>query len=308
MKPLFHPELVNGEWGDPVLYIEFLFERRSLLFDLGDLHLLAPRKLLRVSHVFVSHTHMDHFMGFDQLLRVCLGRERKLCLYGPPGFIHQVHSKLAGYTWNLVQNYAANFTIEAAEFHQNQTLKRAQFSCHTRFAKQELPGAQLQNGILLDEDAFIIRAAQALGLPTGKWLRELKVAILSGVDDTTPFRAWWRGHDGIEERQFTIGELKHSILRLVPGQKIAYVTDLIYNPANQQQVINLAKDADWLFIESAFLQEDADHAAETYHLTAHQAGALAKAALVKNFRTFHYSPRYGDNAEAFYQEAWRAFQ
>ena len=29
---------------------------------------LPPRKLLRISHVFVSHTHMDHFAG-----SVCAG-------------------------------------------------------------------------------------------------------------------------------------------------------------------------------------------------------------------------------------------
>jgi hypothetical protein len=33
---------------------------------------LAPRKLLRISDVLVTHRHMDHFAGFDQLLRVIL--------------------------------------------------------------------------------------------------------------------------------------------------------------------------------------------------------------------------------------------
>lgn len=333
MKPLFHPELVNGQWGDPTLYIECLFERRALMFDLGDLHNLAPRKMLRLSHVFVSHTHMDHFMGFDQLLRVCLGREKKLCLYGPENFIAQVESKLAGYTWNLVHNYAANFTVEVNEYHQDQTLKRARFYCHQRFARQDLPATTVSDGKLLEEPAFFIRATHfdhkipTLGfalqenqhvniwknrlvemqLPTGPWLKELKVAIQQGVPDDELFRAWWRTPEGMQEYFFTIGELKSKILRIVPGQKIAYATDLIFHEANKQQVIQLAHGADMFYIEATFLHEDAEHATHTFHLTAHQAGVLAREAKVKNMRTFHYSPRYGDNAERLEEESLRAF-
>jgi len=51
MNTLFQPHLVNGPWGDPVLYIEFKFDRRAILFDLGDVRLLPSRKLLKVTHV-----------------------------------------------------------------------------------------------------------------------------------------------------------------------------------------------------------------------------------------------------------------
>src|SRR5688572_27162298 len=115
MRPLFHPTLVNGPTGDPVVYIDCLFQHRALLFDLGDIQQLPPRKILRVSDVFVSHAHMDHFMGFDWLLRVCLGRGLSIRLYGPPGFVDQVGHRLRAYTWNLVEGYDTDLTLEVTE-------------------------------------------------------------------------------------------------------------------------------------------------------------------------------------------------
>ena len=94
MSARFHPRLVNDPFDDPALYIPFAFEKRALLFDLGDLSRLPPKDILKISHCFVSHTHMDHFCGFDRLLRICLGRPRQLHLYGPEGFLHNLEGKL----------------------------------------------------------------------------------------------------------------------------------------------------------------------------------------------------------------------
>jgi ribonuclease Z len=98
MRPIFQSELVNRPFGDPGVYLDLKFERRALLFDIGDIAALPTRKLLRISDVFVSHTHMDHFSGFDHLLRVCLGRDTGVRIYGPAPFVERVEHKLAAYT------------------------------------------------------------------------------------------------------------------------------------------------------------------------------------------------------------------
>jgi len=76
-----------------------------MLFDLGRLDRLSVREILKLSDVFVSHTHIDHFIGFDHLLSSALHREQDLRLFGPNGFIENVRGKLAGYTWNLIRDY-----------------------------------------------------------------------------------------------------------------------------------------------------------------------------------------------------------
>src|SRR5467141_4668094 len=76
MRPIFHPSLVNGRYGDPAVYVETLFKTHSVLFDLGEIASLSPRKIRRVDQIFVSHAHIDHFIGFDHLLRLLVGHEK----------------------------------------------------------------------------------------------------------------------------------------------------------------------------------------------------------------------------------------
>jgi ribonuclease Z len=333
MRPIFDARLVNEPFGDPGLYLDFKFEKRALLFDLGDLAAVPPKKLLRVTDVFVSHTHMDHFVGFDRLLRVCLGRDTGVRLYGPPGFIAQIEHKLGAYTWNLVQNYPTDFIVEAWEVEPAWRVRGARFRCHRCFLRDPLGERGIPGGVLLDEPAFLVRAAflehstaclgfaveekthvnvwknrlAELGLPVGPWLAELKRAVIEGAHDDMPMHARWRDRHGEHERVFPLGELKSKVLRLVPGQKLCYVTDVAYNEDNVRRITGLAADADALFIESVFLEEDGDHAARKFHLTAAQAGRIARAARAKAVVPFHFSPRYAERENELRREIETAY-
>jgi ribonuclease Z len=333
MKPLFHPALVNSPFGDPGLYIDFLFERRGILFDMGDLSRLPARKLLRVSHIFVSHTHLDHFIGFDQLVRVCLGRDKTLHLYGPPGFVDQVWHRLAAYTWNLVQNYPTDFTLIASEAHPDGKGLMAEFHCRHGFPPERVRSETFHDGVLLDEETFLVRSVfldhripcmafaleekrhvnimknrlADMGLTVGPWLTELKQAVLREEPDTFVVRAWWWEQDGPVERFIPLGELKKTILLIVPGQKIAYVTDAVFTPGNAEKIVALSENADYLFIETTFVQDEAERAAERKHLTAHQAGSLARRAGAVRVVPFHFSPKYTGREDLLRSEAEAAF-
>jgi ribonuclease Z len=96
-------------------------------------------------------------------------------------------------------------------------------------------------------------------------------------------------------------------MRVTAGRKIAYVVDVAFSPENLGKILDLAQGADILFIEGGFLDVDAADAALRRHLTAAQAGTIARLSGVKRLETLHYSPRYHGNGNALVQEAAAAF-
>jgi ribonuclease Z len=336
MRSVFQAKLVNGVWGDPGVCIDLKYQRRAVLFDIGDVSPLPVRMLLRVSDVFVSHTHMDHFAGFDHLLRVCLGRATGVRFQGPPGFVSQVEHKLLAYTWNLVQNYESDFVIEARELHADGHVERARFRSRAQFRREPLLALQTQGGVLLEDEQFRLRALplehhdivslafsfeetthinvwknrlEERGLPSGPWLTELKQRVRAGDPDDTPMCVRWRTREGSREQTFSLGELKRNVLEFVPGQKVCYVTDVAGHARNRERLEQFVRGADLLFIETVFLDADQELASRKAHLTTVQAGEIARAAGVKHAETFHFSARYRElGSEAHYrefQQAWR---
>src|SRR5262245_20761088 len=135
MKSAFVPRLVNHPFGDPGVFVAFRYGGRAMLFDLGRIDRTPAAELLKLSHVFVSHTHMDHFIGLDHLLLVFLARDQHLELSGPPGFIKNVCGKLAGYTWNLVDSYPFVLTIHEVGF---ETIASVRLPARTAFTPEPL--------------------------------------------------------------------------------------------------------------------------------------------------------------------------
>lgn len=324
MRPSFQPRMVNGPFEDPGLIIPFAFEKRAILFDLGEIYTLWPRDVLKISHVFVTHTHIDHFAGFDRLLRLMLGREKILSLYGPRGFSDNVRGKLAAYSWNLTENYTNRFELHVNEVLPDQLIT-AIYPCRNKFQPVSEPVVSPFDGILVSEPAFTVSAVildhqipclgfsikepfhvniikeslERLGLEIGPWLRDFKNALFEGRDPDSVF--------GWEAGEFRLGTLAEEIACVTPGQKITYITDVRFTKENADRIISFAKDSDMLFIEAAFLEEDRELAYQKYHLTARQAGMIAGMARVKQFFLFHFSPRYTEQVPILQEEAIGAY-
>jgi ribonuclease Z len=159
---------------------------------------------------------MDHFIGFDTLLRIFLGRDKTLFLFGPPNFFKHVEGKLSGYTWNLVNEFQNDFMLEVSEVHPDRILTKT-YVCQDSFRAKKPVSSRPFTGTLLKEPSFTVQgvlldhrtpclalslienfyvnidrdALKNLKLPVGPWLNKLKSAIYEKRDPASEFLVTW---------------------------------------------------------------------------------------------------------------------
>ena len=153
------------------------------------------------------------------------------------------------------------------------------------------------------------QSLQDLDLPVGPWLTRFKRALHEQKPPEEGFDVTWEeGGRIMKEKRFILGELARKIACISPGQKIAYISDIVGRPDNLEKAERLIRNADSLYIEAPFLDRDRDRAEEKYHLTAKQAGTLARKAGAKRLTLFHFSPRYNGMEQELEREAMEAFK
>ena len=282
--------------GDPGLYVDLVGLKKAAMFDIGE-NTLSPGELTRVRALFISHTHIDHWIGFDRLLRVILGSEREVHIYGPPGMADFVRHRIHGYVWNLTfEDHVRFFVHELA----GDTFHVVELSLEDRFQTVRDHGqSEPHQGVAHRGDGYRVEFAEldhttpclgwafveedrysfdldrltAAGMKPGPELAHLKARFLAGED---PLRAQ------------TLGEFQ-------PGRRVAYVTDTALTPKSVEAVCRLARNAEVLYCEATYPDEDLEKATAVGHLTGGQCGALARAASVKELVPFHFSRRYAQD-------------
>jgi ribonuclease Z len=203
-----------------------------------------------------------------------------------------------------------------------------------QFRREDLPPSRAENGVLLEDEQYTVRAARfihheivSLGfsfeekthinvwknrldarrLPSGPWLTELKRLARAGLPDDTPVPVRWRTREGSREEVFALGDLKRDVLEFVPGQRLCYITDVSGDARNRERICEFVRAADILFIEAVFAAADHELAERKSHLTTACAGAIAREAQVGHAEPFHFSARYRGHEDAHRAEflsAW----
>jgi ribonuclease Z len=262
-------------------------EGSYLLLDCGE---GAQRQLsryglrvLKISHVFITHLHGDHYFGLPGLITsmALYGRTEPLVIVGPPALESIMHvlvtesDSVLPYELHYIQTQTKS--IETV-------VETEQFKVVSVPLKHRVPCT----GFLIQEKG-----------------PELKLDVDACVQYRVPVEQYDAIKLGTDYHSKSQGVIVNSLLTS-PGHKnrsYAYITDTIYDP---EYLVPILKDADLLYHEATFLHERADRAAETFHSTALQAAQIAQAANVKRLMIGHFSARYVD-VQPILEEAKQVF-
>lgn len=321
-------QLINAPWEDPGIIVSFSSKNENLLFDCGDIVKIGVGAAIRTSRVFVTHTHIDHFIGFDYLLRMNLRENKELKLYGPAGLAAQIAHRLQGYSWNLTED--SRYTISCCDLPLSpdsaEPIRYYAFPAAGRFREDVSLRREIASppGELYLEDGALLRFAPVVhgldclcyslteppearlreeelkssGLPPGPWIKEL-LSIYSLHESGERLLQ-------IGDKQIPAASLR-SLIKYPKQGKIAYVTDTVFNRQSVKSARFVGQDADVLWCEACYLHNELEKAKTNLHMTARQAGRLAKELNAGELRLFHYSRRYKDSLRPHIEEAKENF-
>jgi ribonuclease Z len=240
-----------------------------LLFDCGE---GTQRQLLQSSvglvdlrDVFLTHYHLDHWLGLPGMLKTFALRDRQvpLTVYGPPG-LTDLFAELRRVIGRLT------YPFELVEVRAGDALDRDGY----RLLVVPVTHGVAAVGYALVEEPrpgrFDVEAADALGVPFGPE----RGALQRGESITLP--------DGrVLTPDAVLGPAR-------PGRTVVYSGDT----APAEVLLALAEHADVLVHEATFTEEESGRAKDTLHSTALQAAELARDAGVRLLALTHVSPRY----------------
>ena len=234
----------------------------------------------KISHVFISHLHGDHYFGLPGLLTSfsLMSREADLHLHAPEP---------------LKQILDLQFSSADTRF---------TFKVHFHPLKEE--------GLIVDEDKFTVECFKVMhriecwGFIIREKKKPRKIDTNRILKYDIPLIFYERLKNG-EDYITKSGERILNELVTIPNtaaESYAFCGDTIYHEAIAEKV----KNTTLLYHEATFLKDQEERATTRFHTTTIQAGKIAILAKVKNLLIGHFSSKY-EILQPFLEETLEVF-
>lgn len=319
------PFFCAGLCDDPLLLVRIRPLGKNILFDCGQIHHLAKRIFKSLDALFITHAHMDHFMGIDTLIRNVHVSPRTIHIYGPPGITQKLENKLRGYDWNLTEPTwstfithdifsdhivtrsfpgPAGFTSQGEQRQERTALviyENDHLLIETNSCDHKIPSLMYR---LTEKPPFAIDAEKmaVLGLVGGDWLRLLKQWFYGGTLKGNEISVLYRHNESIEQKVMNCFDLYTSIHKVQTSCSIGYVTDIGFTSENVDKLASLLTGVTLLVCECSFLAKDQGKARSSHHLCTSDVNALIQRLRPRYFLPVHLSKNNLGKSQQLYSE------
>lgn len=258
-------------------------EGESFLWDCGE---GTQRQIMRYGtgfsfdHVFITHTHADHFLGLPGLLRTLglQGRERPLRVLGPRGSEGLLDRAIHLGVRNLP------FQVDIGALHDGDRVDFEGWAVQAFSVDHGVPAL----GYALIEaprlGRFDVEKARQMGIPEGPLFGRLHRGETIEVDG------------GSISPEDVVGDPR-------PGRRVVYAGDC--RPG--QATVTASAGSELLIHEATFAGDEAERARDTRHSTALEAATIGSQAGVARLVMTHISARYSESPKALEAEARKVF-
>lgn len=263
------------------------FNGRNYLIDCGE---SVQLQLLRyginqhkITTVFISHLHPDHFTGLIGFITTqsLQRRKRPLHVYGPSGIAPIIQTQLY-YTGSRLSYSLYFHSLEGASDGQ------------VVFEDEQLQASVLNLAHGVPCYGFLFKERH-------KQYKLDKFTVKQHPPPVQAFRYLQNGEDYVDKEGNRYKAATY-ILRNPRLRTFAYLTDTLVQPHLAEWLTGVSV----LYHEATFTSELIERARKTHHTTSAQAAELAKASQAEQLLIGHFSARYGD-LKPFLAEAQEIF-
>jgi len=259
------------------------YNDENILVDCGEGTQRQFRKAglnpCRLTRILITHWHGDHILGLPGLLQTLAlnGYNRTLHIYGPRGT-----RQYAELMFRLFV-FVGKIKYDVTEIESGKVFETNDFYVE---ALPMIHGAPCLAYSFVEKDRLRIskEKLEKLKLPDKSLIKNLQ----QGKDIEV-------GSKKIKAKDITY---------LQKGKKITFILDTGIN----ENCYKIAKNSDILICEATYTKKEEELALAYRHLTAGQAGQIAKNANVKKLILTHISQRYENKEKQVLKEAKKTFQ